>query len=267
MEFIRQVGNQAEVNDGGKIRRLPFSGEGVAPQPGARVNPVRDACCCPGAIPLEPNREIVEALKSDPRRVSNNKTQKPQRYWCVSPHFSLGGLPLGGDYKFLIYPYDTPVLPIPRNWLQLDCKTRKLKLIKLNPGKISLFFFTFGTIGSGYVKNAFGSVILDNLSYYEQWLQPIARANNLSVDTETLIEPINSSFYLTCKVVDAFWEDYGYAGSDSIKDPLNEFRLLYEKEHKNSQLWVSTPVFKGKLEPHYKKWYKKPDSFTYERLH
>lgn len=44
MEFIRQVGNQAEVNDGGIIRRLPFSGEGVAPQPGAKVNPGRDAC-------------------------------------------------------------------------------------------------------------------------------------------------------------------------------------------------------------------------------
>lgn len=164
MEFIRQVGSQAEVNDGGIIRRLPFSGEGVPPQPGTRVNPVLNECCCPSAVPLEPDRGRGGSRVPDPRRVSNNSKNSskplifiptvwmsqslselykisPEVYHAFGERNNLTAL-LGQDIKLCIHPSLTNLLlPIPQNFLEWDLKDNTFKYRSLKPSDKEIFLW------------------------------------------------------------------------------------------------------------------------------
>lgn len=145
MRYLGERGGKAEVNDAGRIRRLPFTGQGVPPEPGTRVNPQRDSCCCPKQVELTPNSEN-DTRRLDPRRTVNpNKQQKKHPFVCVpiswlsssfdpfnSVHRNIyhefgGRMPLGSlmgkDIKVYIQPSSNNFLfPLAQYYLEWDLK-------------------------------------------------------------------------------------------------------------------------------------------------
>ena len=283
MEFIRRVGNQAEVNDGGKIRRLPFSGEGVPPQPGARINPVRDACCCPGSVPLEPRQADEKVLRSDPRREIVTKKKKRgfnlvvpfqfltnQAYYYPDnypPHinpsdygkfgwiFPLSSL-MGTDIKVLLWSvFPSSVLPLPEAWLQWNLKDNSFKLVKLKPGS-TLYYFALPYFGLDYPFER--KEYVNNFALSINWRSNILFQGTKNLNEEeikSLYRPIDSRGY-KIKVFQPFrnkmpFDDErlnsGVEPYYNIDDPKSSYLKTLKEFNPEFSFWHSTDYVKPLL--------------------
>lgn len=260
MEFIRQVGNQAEVNDGGKIRRLPFSGEGVAPQPGARVNPVRDACCCPGAVPLAPH-QVKEALRGDPRRTFNGKTKEIFNFCC--DNYMVDTDIVKNVNKILVYPVDTFFLPLPELWIQYDSREDKF-IIKRFTNITEMYTHCSSTFGS------IGDSQLTLQSYIRPLIERLISLGTPERVMQQITQPQRNPERLKTKF---FIYDVGGNERDSISKTRYSWVERFSTIHPKSQIHI---MYVNRLLEGFKTfkemeraWFKKPNDnrFKYERLY
>lgn len=296
MLYMGRRGNKAEVNDGGRIIRLPFEGDGKPPEPGQRVQATKNDCCCPEAIPTDQKKPPKKPHKP-PRRDSNKVDIVPYASTnrCVGcAGGEIGGFSyikaafkerevdypiidftvlIGKKYKLLLTPEDTPVLPTPKFWVEWDTFTNKFKLVQL-PAKIKKLYL--------WENISFGSVGLDILSNGSGWSGDVASVTkkiNPKLNAETLATPIPNSKDLEIEywVMDcnrqawyrAYAVDDGIYDPDPVVTPGDRFITRFTTNFHPKGKIFRTFHYESRLDV-FSKWYNDPEDpqyFTYERLY
>lgn len=281
MDYLGQSGDKALVNDRGRILRLPFAGDGKPPEPGTRINPKRDSCCCPKNVDLIPGQED-EGGRRDPRRTSVNKelSLTSNKFIGFNPYKTgdskvVFGYDTSGDgvidknpgqgeekfeelgkgYRCLIYTEDSLLFPMPEIALMWDFASKKYQIININRHKI-FYVWSEGTYGTFQDSN--------------RQVLKLAKKIKPELTLEQFNKPAldYSTRPLVIKVLDTnrkFFTD----GNGNILNPSSSRAnvIMFKQAYPKGQLWVS-PEPECNMEV-LKAWYKNPEHkrFKYVRLY
>jgi hypothetical protein len=268
MDYLGQSGEKALVNDRGRILRLPFAGDGQPPEPGTRINPKRDSCCCPKSVDLMSKQE--DHKRSDPRRTSDkNKNGNLVFMGIDSPvdrdlwvsEFK------GHKIKLLLYPLDTIITPLPTYWLYFDIDKNKVNIVDVMTKATTIYLYsrrTFGSLGNHdnnlNEKNELKSII-------RKFYQP--QEYDQILDKLTRSHPRPRSIRIHFKVFD-IWDNLIAVEHDINKE--KKWVKKFKEIHPNTRLSKYNHYVKsingkgdgnGVLEP-LKDWYKKPEDKRYK---
>lgn len=278
MKYLGERGGKAEVNDAGRIRRLPFAGQGVPPEPGTTVNPARDSCCCPKNVSLKKEdlgrggqgdirRQVVNTPQdyvSDIRLVSAftasfRKKDNPDYIGGSITEGALGRFRnlIGLPYKFLLYRYDGLYVPFFEKWVEWNSKTNEFKIVKRHIKQVkNLFVWSEQTFSSFYETGPDIRYLVDELGR--------------TVPVDLVKNP--RSVKLKVWIFDVFRDpeligDKSQLGADRIDADwrIASFKPILERIHPRIEVYVHFSE-RGDIE-HFKNWYKDPKQFRYERIY
>lgn len=285
MKYLGERGGKAEVNDAGRIRRLPFTGQGVPPEPGTRVNPQRDSCCCPKGVELN-TENPKEGKGGDSRRQVAKNTEKIKTSIKIVPGASLDlislrkfpGLGWMGGYggnrfeslrnfacNFVLYRADLLYVPLLENWIEWDSKSNTFKVVRIPLNKVKNIYLWSEQTFAGFIEALPSHPPL--ITGAEK-VVPVGQVKN------------PRSIKLKLWVFDTLrgGQDDGFGGRSPLKskdtpgaDQINadwrveEVKSILQRIHPNIEIYVHfNPGNDVEL---FKKWYRSPKNFDYERIY